>query len=47
MKKRTLTAPSQKMDEMTRTNKAILDVLLSKYDIKMKFSENEALKKWN
>lgn len=34
------------MAAMTRTNKAILDVLLSKCDVKTKFSENEVLKKW-
>ncbi|MBP9096309.1 MAG: hypothetical protein KBG21_06845 [Ignavibacteria bacterium] len=47
MKKRMFTAPSQKMAAMTRTNKAILDVLFSKCDVKNKFSENEVLKKWN
>ena len=40
------TAPSQKMAAMTRTNKAILDVLFSKRVVKNKFSENEVLKKW-
>ena len=40
MKKRMFTAPSQKMDAITRTSKAILDVLFSKRDVKKKFSEN-------